>query len=190
MHKKILAIIGVVVVIMFIMQQQNTEKKELNFGECDFDGVGMCTLASSVSCDDVKSLILAVKPSNDFNTYLKVNNLHYTVDNLNNGCYDVDLFFSSDYSQVTFQQLNANVGCVLFNSCPAQTSCTLDVGNILSCTIEEPTCTTGADVNMDSLITWSELDAYISNWALSIPVCQQTLTWSMLDAQISIWALQ
>jgi hypothetical protein len=47
-----------------------------------------------------------------------------------------------------------------------------------------------ADSNCDSTITWSELDAYISNWALSNQVCGSLITWSMLDAEITSWAIQ
>jgi len=47
-------------------------------------------------------------------------------------------------------------------------------------------CNTLADIDCDGMITWSELDNYITGWATGDLV----VTWSQLDDSITSWALQ
>ena len=51
-----------------------------------------------------------------------------------------------------------------------------------------------ADIDCDSSTLWSELDGYITVWALATPwdkpLPPHTITWTLLDNVITIWALQ
>jgi len=51
-----------------------------------------------------------------------------------------------------------------------------------------------ADLDCNVMTTWSELDAYITSWAISSswdkPLPAHIITWSLLDDVITIWALQ
>ena len=73
--------------------------------------------------------------------------------------------------------------CITDTDCSGDYTCK-DAGTPMG---ECAVCNTPADNNpCDGTITWSELDSYITSWALGNP----SITWSLLDDVITQWALQ